>query len=352
MIISSETSIKRCGKCNRRPYCSRECQVIDWNDSKSGQRHKLWCGKAYGEEDEDWEVRPVEHGLGVIALRAIPAHFPIIVERGLETKDDHRGVGDLLPHDASLEEKWELNRMGTLIGKSVLALRIARANHSCNPNASHYYDENNGLKILVANRDITEGEEICISYTNYGDITGDVTVEDHREVLHRKWGITCPSSCFCADPEIMKSIEQAKVLDFAIMDFGRNGNIATAIEVGNDLLEYHRQHSSGHASLTRTYYDLFQICITQRHSLPEGLRFLREAYNLSRQSTGAYSDSTLKYASLLDDPSRHNAFLLFDQQVAGSLVTNPVESTGDIQPEIKSTNRKQTKKQKKKTSNK
>lgn len=316
--ISDGTSVKRCGKCNRRPYCSRECQVIDWNHNQKGQCHKLWCGKAYGEEDEDWEVVPVEHGLGVVALRPIPIHFPIIVERGLENENLHMGIHDLLPDGGSLAEKWELNRMGTLVGKSVLALRIVRANHHCAPNASHYYDEINGLKILIANRDIAVGEEICISYTNFGDVSEtDMSAEEHREVLSRKWHIQCPPDCFCYNQDFITALEEAKVLDFAVMDFGRNRQTELAISAGEDLLKYHRLYNSGYASMARTYYDLFQICITKRKFLAIGLQYLYQAYVLSTQCTGQRSDSSVKYASLLDDVSQHNAFLLFDEDDDG-----------------------------------
>jgi endogenous inhibitor of DNA gyrase (YacG/DUF329 family) len=321
--IHDRVNVKFCGKCRRRPYCSKECQSLDWNNAIGGQKHKLWCGKEYGEEDEDWIICPVEYGLGIVALRDIPPYFPIIVERGLDGKDDHPGVNDLCPDGGSLQEKWDLNRMGTLVSKSVLGLRIARANHSCHPNASHYYDEINGLKILVSDRNIAAGDEICICYTNFGDVSADISGSDNREALERVWQIRCPQSCHCYSIENEQQIEIAKELDAAIMAYGRSGQIDLALEAGKNLLEYHVSHCTGHASLTRTYYDLFQICITQEITLEKGLEYLHQAYELCMQCTGTTSDSSLKYQTLLADPSQHNAFLIFENFDHG---TNDVKS--------------------------
>jgi len=140
--------IKKCGKCHKRAYCSKKCQSEDWTPNKKGQGHKNWCGIDYGEEDVDWMVMPIPgKGLGLIALRDIPAVYRIIVEGGVGKT--HPRVADLTPHNGSLAMKYDLNSL--TCGKdddeeSVLCLRIARANHSCAPNATHYYD--NSVKVI------------------------------------------------------------------------------------------------------------------------------------------------------------------------------------------------------------
>ena len=58
-------TLKKCGKCSTRLYCSRECQVQDWKTGK----HKQWCGKA-GEKGADYQLRKAdEKGLGIFLLR-------------------------------------------------------------------------------------------------------------------------------------------------------------------------------------------------------------------------------------------------------------------------------------------
>ena len=59
--------------------------------------------------------------------------------------------------------------------QEVVALRIARLNHACKPNAVTIYDETARVAILFAQRDISPGEEITICY--YASFFGLVPVE-------------------------------------------------------------------------------------------------------------------------------------------------------------------------------
>jgi len=139
-------AIKICGKCHKRAYCSRECQVTDWSPKKKGQGHKNWCELDCGEEDLDWSVTAIPgKGLGIVALRDMPAAYKIIVEAAVDK--DHPGVADLMPQDGSLDRKYHLNRRQTWGVDDngapivVVCLRTSRANHSCAPNASSFYDK-------------------------------------------------------------------------------------------------------------------------------------------------------------------------------------------------------------------
>ena len=49
-------------------------------------------------------------------------------------------------------------------GESYVALRISRANHSCNPNADHTFDDGARVQVLFATRSIQKGEEICSTF--------------------------------------------------------------------------------------------------------------------------------------------------------------------------------------------
>lgn len=149
-------SVKLCGKCVRRAYCSKTCQTLDWKDmptpsEQRGQRHKDWCGISVGEEDLDWKVVAVEgKGLGIVALRNIPAKYRIMVEAGQIGPSCHPKAQELMPHGGTLQEKFILNELGCAEEddeNSVLCVRIARVNHSCDPNAVHFYD--NRLKVKV-----------------------------------------------------------------------------------------------------------------------------------------------------------------------------------------------------------
>lgn len=84
--------VKLCGKCLKRAYCSRECQLVDWTPKGKGQGHKNWCRLECGEEDVDWEVTSIPgKGLGIVAKRMIPALYRIIVEGVFTDPQQHPG---------------------------------------------------------------------------------------------------------------------------------------------------------------------------------------------------------------------------------------------------------------------
>ena len=89
---------KLCGGCKKRAYCSTECQKIDWSVTGSGQKHRNWCGKfEHGEEDVDWKVVPIDgKGLGVVALRRLPAKYRIMVEPVFTDPHAHPGISNRL----------------------------------------------------------------------------------------------------------------------------------------------------------------------------------------------------------------------------------------------------------------
>jgi hypothetical protein len=164
--LSLPASVKLCGGCHKRAYCSKECQRKDW---KGGQGHKNWCQLDCGEEDVDWEIVPFgEKGFGLRAMREFKAFSRIMVDVVRELNDPT--IADLMPLEGSATDNFQLNALGCgELDKSVLCVRIARANHACDGNASHFYDETFDVKILFAERDIQQGEEICINYVAFTD---------------------------------------------------------------------------------------------------------------------------------------------------------------------------------------
>eukprot|EP00978_Attheya_sp_CCMP212_P045740 scaffold358830_cov83-Attheya_sp.AAC.1 len=71
-------TLQKCGKCKKRHFCSRECQLKDWKEAG----HKIYCGIA-GEIGVDYEIREAGGGmgLGVFALRDFRENDKIMVER-------------------------------------------------------------------------------------------------------------------------------------------------------------------------------------------------------------------------------------------------------------------------------
>jgi hypothetical protein len=77
-----------------------------------------------------------------------------------------------------------------------LFLTASRLNHSCIPNADHYYDIKSGYKPVFANRDIEAGEEITISYINH------VNPQVLRQMELKTRGFVCRcSACDLRHPD-------------------------------------------------------------------------------------------------------------------------------------------------------
>jgi len=75
-------------------------------------------------------------------------------------------------------------------GDSVVCPIIARANHSCRPNAEFVPRKDLGKMLLVAMYVIEEGEEICINYLPIAEEGADIH-EVRQETLLRFWGFRC-----------------------------------------------------------------------------------------------------------------------------------------------------------------
>ena len=100
------------------------------------------------------------------------------------------GVGeDVIPKAMHLADVLRTNAFGIIIGHPQspggLFLTASRMNHSCVPNADQFCGDELGWKSFVANRDITEGEEITVSYV---DRTRPRT---ERQRKLRNWAIDC-----------------------------------------------------------------------------------------------------------------------------------------------------------------
>eukprot|EP00551_Chaetoceros_affinis_P012440 CAMPEP_0203678050 /NCGR_PEP_ID=MMETSP0090-20130426/30502_1 /ASSEMBLY_ACC=CAM_ASM_001088 /TAXON_ID=426623 /ORGANISM="Chaetoceros affinis, Strain CCMP159" /LENGTH=324 /DNA_ID=CAMNT_0050545133 /DNA_START=92 /DNA_END=1066 /DNA_ORIENTATION=- len=305
------TQAKVCSKCKLRCYCSQTCQRKDW---KGGHQHRHWCGTTCGEEDVDWEIRPVEgKGMGVVALREFQAKERIMVEAPCGM--DHDGIQTLMPHHGSIEDKVALNSLGcghnlTTNGHTI-CLRMARCNHDCNPNASHFYDHATGMKILFAERVINAGEEISIAYAKVWNPDNPLSPQQTRSLLQIKWNITCPDDCCCRDEAWCRGRRELMDMDRDVLQLGSMGECRKAFYKAKRMLQaYETTPGFSWLDKERAMYDCFQMGIAQRSTLKAAIPFIHKVYNLAVELFTADSASALKYRRLLEDPKSHRNYLL------------------------------------------
>uniref|UniRef100_A0A7R9ZGI6 MYND-type domain-containing protein n=1 Tax=Pseudictyota dubia TaxID=2749911 RepID=A0A7R9ZGI6_9STRA len=165
--------LSRCGRCNKRTFCSPEYQRLDWKTVG----HKHWCGVA-GEIGHDYEVRDVGDGkgFGIFALRDFSKNDKIMAERPIlrapflqqAPASARDAVAALVPHGGSLEEKIGRNSMAcddSADGSNGgLFIIMSRVTHDCLGNSIHHFSDRLQVKILVASKAILAGEEIAFSY--------------------------------------------------------------------------------------------------------------------------------------------------------------------------------------------
>lgn len=308
----SDTKIKLCGKCRKRAYCSRDCQVADWSSGGKGQGHKNWCHLECGEEDIDWKVCEVPgKGLGLVAMRQLPARFRIQVE-SCHNENDHAAIKDLMPIDGSFQQKFDLNGIGLGNGNSALCLRISRANHDCKANADHWYDETFNVVILYSEREILEGEEICINYQLHSDISVNVSAELARAVLQNKWGITCPMNCFCYEKDIEKLIAKSREIDEKIIRLASQGKPLEAFDLANQLIRNHEILGSCTLNKTRTLYDGFQVGIMKKKNVKSAKQLIEKLYEFQSAILSPDSNVVKETERLMNDVTSHRNYLIFD----------------------------------------
>lgn len=313
--LEAPQDIKTCGKCKRRAYCSKDCQLLDWKMGKGGQGHKNWCGIEYGEEDLDWVVQPVAgKGLGLVAKRDLPRGFRILVDGALTSETQHVGLQDLEPRGGSLREKWKLNALdcGDAGPSSVVCLRLSRANHACHNNADHWFDQTHAVKVLLATRDIKAGDEICINYAAFNDPATSLTAQAARTILSIKWGIVCGSDCYCRNAQVARRIAKMRELDREIASL-ITSNPVLALTKAKKLLSMLEEDQAPAMSLRRTLYDAFQVAVLKRKTLPEARDFARRTSEVVAQSLHPNNADVAHYAQLHRQPSSHMKYLLLDR---------------------------------------
>lgn len=198
-----KTTVVVCPRCQKRAYCSEDCRQRDWSAEADprGQGHEHFCGLA-GERGHDFDVRLISEskGMGMVALRDIKRHECIAVDNALVLRhflNDPRTACDQLMPDGDRSDKFSLNEMGSGTGEllqprkglshgssdssaaysspllllpvsgknrlrkialpGVVGLLVARLNHSCLANATHWYESARSAKMIVACKDICAG---------------------------------------------------------------------------------------------------------------------------------------------------------------------------------------------------
>ena len=346
-------TVLQCGACRCRAYCSKECQKSDW------KQHKIWCGCGVAQLGVDYEVREATgKGLGMFAKKAFQLGEKILVERAIitavqnTTRTTQEVHGQIDAQFAALSTReqaavmslaavpgfQESNAAGTTsvfkghskvshpngafscncfalegsyAGQRGLCVTTSRFNHSCLPNCSRYFVEDHKLMVIAAMQPIAVDEEMTISYTTSKIEDG---LEAFQEFVRSTWGFVC--SCpACQDPKIFSKLTQMHRMDAAMFEMGSSGRELEAYAVGEQLLRLYDELSIGCAWQGRTYYDMFQMSVSRRATLPQAAECARQALLMWQLRIGGSKKTPAKILNAtrnVESPESHQLYLCRD----------------------------------------
>lgn len=352
---------KRCARCQRTFYCSKEHQRVHW------KTHKKTCNAAVvkNAEDvrtEDFPVKVVEidgRGLGVVATRNIKCGELIIQEKPLiDTSGWHSDVklteDDLVLvhyfsalnlvakqklvcriktvrsgylksdqqekimalHDAFEEITGKKSVYGCFITNtlargnnsddSVLCDIISRFNHSCVPNVSHFWVH--PYERMVAMRNITEGEEL---FTSYGEMFS--CKDQRREVMKLKYGFDCNCTCCNLPVTAQRASDYCRLRLNEIDEYiGKAGvlNPCKGLELLEEFLEILKIEGLDiPVNLLRAGYNGYQIACAAA-DLSKAKKYIKLAYDNFLACEGEGSDTVIKMKGFLESPKSHPSWAL------------------------------------------
>ena len=235
------------------------------------------------------------------------------------------GIKDLGPEGGTLNEKFKKNFFvgENLEARNTVALRIARVNHACQPNANTVYDETAHVAILFALKDIQPGEEICICY--YASFfmlvpmkhSTVMSVEEefnfYKKVLASDYGITCSTNCYCQDPTILTLVKEGRHLYATTDALATQLKTEEALAAGEKLLGIYRRLNVSWVYRGLTDVLVFHVAVQKSEFLPKAMLHIRSAVDLFRKICPYSEKLTKKYEKLLEQPETDPIYLAIDK---------------------------------------
>lgn len=190
--------------------------------------------------------------------------------------------------------------------KGGLFLTIARINHSCRPNVTHFWSTHLQQKLIFAARDIDIGEELL---TTYGP-GHCMTTKGRREYLNERFSFECNCE-MCREGNVNGGDErmieiQALQDDFSLQS--SSSGLATTTDVKEGqlasvrrcLLLMKEQGLAGGAFTKSIFHHGYDICLAAGDY--DGARsYLNSELTAVRDSEGVYSSKAIEIEQVLKD---------------------------------------------------
>ncbi|KAK4442758.1 SET domain-containing protein [Podospora aff. communis PSN243] len=161
-------------------------------------------------------------------------------------------------------------------GKSHMALfpRVSRINHACKPSAITRFDEQSLSMTIRAVRNIEPGEEITLSYTDFG-----LSFHERQQQLKAKWGFDCDCSiCSLPPAEIAKSDarrEKIVAMGKTVIKYVGEQDWKLAIKTHREMIEV--IEDEGLAPHMGDYYEVMTRLLAANKDMKNARKYARLA---------------------------------------------------------------------------
>lgn len=190
--------------------------------------------------------------------------------------------------------------------ESGIFLQASRINHDCLPNCQHTWNGSIGEETIPAVREISQGEEITISYS----LTGPSRYRQRH--LQNNFGFDCTCSlCSLPATERLLSdnrLEEVQHLDDAIADGAKLMlHPQQHLQKVHTLIRLLEAEQISDARLPRAYYDAFQTVIAHGDQARAKV-FAERAYAARLACEGEDSPGTSRMKLVAKNPKSHRLF--------------------------------------------
>jgi len=191
-------------------------------------------------------------------------------------------------------------------------LRVSRFNHSCNPNVYAFWREEDGMEVLRANRDLEEGEELCISYLSHLELCRPGPARRGR--LRRAFGFRCLCSvCSRVSEARARSDQNRERLKQLNRDMQRARDLqGMGMAAVDELLELlDEEFDASPPARALACFAAFRLALASGHE--DTARHMAQcAWESAVVSRGPDSWLALQLQELVEDPQSFNASDLRD----------------------------------------
>ena len=259
--VCAKVAEKKCSRCKRVAYCSKECQANSWKQHKNDcktvdlafiNKRMFKCVRIEGKGNGLRAIKDISYGEVIIIEEPVMQIEKVVIKkanpwRKLEKFPESMREsmkaqleGQLLQlnetsekclkeyfNKISSDKQTEVMRLydchqvkeKTLLGivstngliqqngKTLVFIEISKLNNSCLPNVAFEFVPPYGR--IFAVKDIQKGEELCMDYGGYGSRFS--SLKDRKEMLKDQYDFDCVCELCTMDECKYREIESARV---------------------------------------------------------------------------------------------------------------------------------------------